>query len=84
MALGSESQLAIECKLGLGSTNRQFHWTRGVRLQLGIPIPLMSHGWKGHFRPREETRVLLSHRHCNFCRGGVKINKMYHEDVQVA
>ena len=70
MALGSEFQLTIECKLGLESMNRRFHWTCGIRLQLGMPLPLMSHGRKGRFRPREETRVLHSHRHCNFCKGG--------------
>ena len=58
MTRGNEFQLTIERKLGLRSMNRQFDWTRGVSLQLGIPLPLMSHGWKGHFSPRAETRVL--------------------------
>jgi hypothetical protein len=39
MALGSKFQLAIECKMRLGSRNRQFHWTRGITLQLQIPRP---------------------------------------------
>ena len=72
MALGSESQLAIECKLGLRSRNYQFHWTHGVKLQLGMPLPLMFHRQKHHFWPRVETRVFLIERHCNFCKVGSK------------
>jgi len=49
------------------------HWlsmvencTHGIRLQLGIPLSLMSHGRKHHFWPRSETKVLLGETHCNF------------------
>ena len=48
MALGSEFQVAIECKLRLGSRNRRFHWTCSIELQLEIPFPLMFHGWCWH------------------------------------
>ena len=75
MALGSEFQLTIECKQGLGSRNRRFHWTCVIRLQLGIPLPLMYHGQKHHFWPREETMVLLCETHYNFCNGGSKAIK---------
>ena len=75
MALGSEFQLAIECKMRLGSRNRRFHWTHGIELYLGMTVHLMSHGQKHHFWPRLETRVSLSETHCNFCNGGSKVIK---------
>jgi hypothetical protein len=44
MALGSDFQLTIECKMRLRSSNRWFHWTYGISLQLGIPLPLCPMG----------------------------------------
>ena len=75
MDLGSEFQLAIECKMKLGSRNYQIHWTRNIELHLGMTPPLMSHGSKHHFWPILETRVLISETHCNFCNGGSKALK---------
>ena len=72
MALGSEFQLAIECKMKLRLRNHRFHWILGIGLQILMPTPLMSHHQRHHFWPRLDNRALLSETHCNFCNGGSK------------
>ena len=70
MALGSEFQLAIECKLRLGSRNRQFHWTHGIRLYLGMPLPLMSHYKSIIFGLEQKLGFCLVRDIAIFARGG--------------
>ena len=80
MTLRSKFQLSIECNPKVGSRNCQFHQTRGIEFQIGMPLYIISHSQKHHCQLREETRVLLSETHCNFCNGGLNVvNQMTRE-----